>query len=231
MKQPQDILVDASRILAMEGHCDYTFGHVSERSMVSPGRFRIKPNTIGFEDVQSEDILEADLDGRLAGKAGKLPAEVFLHAAIYRKRPDVQAVVHTHAPNAILFSLTGRRLYPVGRQGMMFAGGVSVYPESGLVDNVTAAGKLCDALGNDRVLIIRNHGIVATGPSVEAAVFLAVNLEKICALNLAAFSCCQELDGIGKDLEDGEAMDSALANAATAFLYLRRKSAGFRDTI
>src|SRR6478672_6508994 len=89
----------ACRILALGGHGDYTLGHVSARS--ADGRHVLmKPNGLGLEEVRPEDVLVLDLEGtRLAGE-GPVHLEYVLHTEIYKARPDVGSVVHSHPPYA-----------------------------------------------------------------------------------------------------------------------------------
>src|SRR5581483_7538093 len=87
----------AGRILAMGGHGDYTLGHVSARS--ADGRHVLmKPNGLGLEEVTPADILTLDFAGARVAGTGRIHLEAVLHTAVYRARPDVGAVVHTHPP-------------------------------------------------------------------------------------------------------------------------------------
>ena len=105
-------LVLANRMLAHEGVLD-AFGHVSARHPVNPARYLIS-RAVAPALVQGEDILALDLDGNPIGAtAATLYLERFLHGEIYRRRPDVQAIVHSHSPATIPFGVTRMKLRPI----------------------------------------------------------------------------------------------------------------------
>src|SRR5436190_23710126 len=107
-----DVLVFANHILLREGVVD-GFGHVSVRHDKDPSRFLLS-RSIAPAIVTAEDILEFDLDGEPVDGKGRRPyLERFIHSEIYRTRPDVQAVVHSHSPAVIPFGVTGTSLRPI----------------------------------------------------------------------------------------------------------------------
>jgi L-fuculose-phosphate aldolase len=103
MASLKGLLADAGRVLAHEGQGDYVAGHVSLRIPDQPDRFLMKPAGIGLEEMTDDNIITVDIDGKkVAGNAGR-HNEVFIHSEVLRARPDVQAVVHTHAEYAVVF--------------------------------------------------------------------------------------------------------------------------------
>jgi L-fuculose-phosphate aldolase len=88
----------ACRILARQGHADFTLGHVSARK--SDGTILMKRNGLGLDEITPADILTIDLDGRLVAGQGKVHLEYVIHTEVYKARPDVGSVVHTHPPYA-----------------------------------------------------------------------------------------------------------------------------------
>ncbi len=157
---------------------------------------------------------------------GRLPGEAPLHAQLYRSRPDINAVVHTHAVNSILFSLSGLPLRPIGRQSSIFPKGVGVYPSSAFIDTPQRAAALGEALGVDSAILLRNHGLVAVGPTIEVATFVAVSLERACALNLRAAAVLRCTDEFWDDELQEESAGRVLANAEPVFRYLIRNYVG-----
>ncbi len=99
---------------------DFVAGHVTVRLPDDPGRFLMKPATIGLEEMTPENIISVDLDGRKVD--GMMPRhnEVFIHSEVLRVRSDIAAVVHTHAPHAVAFSSLGRELVPVNNEAGYF---------------------------------------------------------------------------------------------------------------
>src|SRR5262249_26493463 len=119
-------VVAAYRILAQQGVLD-GFGHVSARHHRSSDRF-IMSRSLAPELVKSTDLIEFDLDGNaIDGRGRALYAERFIHAEIYRARPDVKAVVHNHAPALIPFGVTSVPLRPMYHMASFIGNGVPVF--------------------------------------------------------------------------------------------------------
>jgi L-fuculose-phosphate aldolase len=123
-------LIEAGRVLAGEGQGDYVAGHVTVRSPDDPGRILMKPANIGLDEITLDNIVEVDLDGEKVAGTAKRHSEVFIHTEIMRARPDVQAVIHTHAMHAVVFSSLGRPLLPVGNDGTFFVDNLPVFAET-----------------------------------------------------------------------------------------------------
>src|SRR6185295_16973302 len=119
-------LVAANRILFREGVVD-AFGHVSARHDGDPRRFLLA-RSIAPGTVTTADILEYDLDGNALDARGRSSyLERFIHGEIYRARPDVQAVVHSHSPSVIPFGVTGRALKPIFHMSAFLGSSVPVF--------------------------------------------------------------------------------------------------------
>jgi HCOMODA/2-hydroxy-3-carboxy-muconic semialdehyde decarboxylase len=176
-------LVYANRILYDQGVLD-GFGHVSVRHPANPEHFLLSRNMApGL--VTAGDILEYDRDGA-ALNAGdrRVYLERFIHAAIYRARPDVRAVVHSHSPSLIPFGVTGTSLRPVYHMSAFLGAGAPIFDirnAAGMTDMLISSNRLGDALarelGEHAVILLRGHGEVTTGSSVQQAVFRAVYTE------------------------------------------------------
>jgi HCOMODA/2-hydroxy-3-carboxy-muconic semialdehyde decarboxylase len=179
-----DDLVLANRILVREGVLD-AFGHVSVRDATRQDRFFIA-RSMAPEWVTREDILVCDLDAQVHDAAGRRTyLERFIHSEIYRARPDVQAVVHSHSPAVIPFGVTGARLRPVCHLGGFLGSGAPVFEirhsvgeaSDLLVRNQGLGRALAATLGDGAVALLRGHGAVAVGTSLHQAVFRAVYAE------------------------------------------------------
>ena len=129
--------------------------------------------------VTTKDILEYDLEGSPIDPRGRaVYLERFIHAAIYRARPDVKAVVHSHSPSLIAFSVTGTRLRPVYHLSSFLGAGTPIFDirdASGMTDMLIRDNHLGDALakvlGNKPVALMRGHGSVVVGDSIPQAVY------------------------------------------------------------
>lgn len=179
-----DDLVTANHILFDQGVVD-GFGHISARHDKDVGRFLLA-RSMAPALVGADDIMEFDLDGNAVDARGRQPyLERFIHSEIYRARPDVMAVVHSHSPAVIPFADTGVALRPMNHLSGFLGGGAPVFEirdSAGsatdmLIRNATLGRALAVSLGTHDVALMRGHGSVAAGASVRKAVFRAVYTE------------------------------------------------------
>lgn len=189
-------LVAAGRILVDQGVLD-GFGHVSVRHPGNADRF-LMSRSLAPALVTAGDIVEHDLDGvGFTANGRTLFLERFIHAEIYRARPDVKAIVHAHAPSLIPFSVSTVPMKAMFHNSAFLAQGVPVFEirktGSGapamtdmLVGNAILGKSLAAALADKPVLLMRGHGAVMTGPSLPLAVFRAVYTEVNARMQLQA---------------------------------------------
>ncbi len=180
-------LINGGRVLVDEGQGDYVWGHISARLSDNPNRFLMKPGCLGLEELTQDNIITVDIEGEKI--AGDWPRhnEVYIHSEIMRARPDVMAVLHTHPEHAIAFSSLGKPLQAMSNDGTMFSAGVPVFSETtDLITDQPRGKSVAKVLGKGNAMILRNHGIVTAGRSVEEAVFLAIKLERACRIQLLA---------------------------------------------
>ncbi|HEX3633294.1 MAG TPA: class II aldolase/adducin family protein [Casimicrobiaceae bacterium] len=178
-----DKLVLANRILYRQGVVD-GFGHVSVRHDQSPDHFLLARN-MAPALVRREDIVTFDLDGAALDAAGRrVYLERFIHGEIYRARPDVQAVVHSHSPNVIPFGVTGTPLQPVFHMSGFLAEGSALFEirdvagdTDMLISNGSLGAALATALGSRSAVLMRGHGSTVIGASLEQAVYRAIYAE------------------------------------------------------
>jgi L-fuculose-phosphate aldolase len=172
-------LVEASRILAMEGQGDLVWGHASVRR---PGQdtFWIKPTGLGLDEVRVEDLLLCDLDGRVVKGTKPRHIEVYIHSEVMRVRPDVCSVVHTHAMAPTVFAATGVALEPVTHEAAVFAPpDIPRFDETTDLINTPERGKaMARALGGSDALLLVSHGIVTSGTTIERAAINALLLDR-----------------------------------------------------
>lgn len=176
-------LVDANHILYAQKVVD-GYGHVSVRHDTNPGRFWISCSKAPAL-VTYSDIMEFDLDGNaIEGPGRSSYSELFIHSEIYRRRPDVKAVVHSHSPAVIPFSVTTVPLRPVFHMAGFLGTGIPVFEirevagnTDMLIRNPTLGAALASLLGSGTAALMRGHGSVAVGGSLPQAVFRAVYLE------------------------------------------------------
>ena len=187
-------MVVGSRVLADFGVVD-GFGHVSARSPTDPNHF-LMSRSLAPALVTANDIMEFDLDGNAVDARGRsLFVERFIHAEIYRARPDVMGVVHTHSQGVIPFSVSKVPLRAMFHNPSFLAVGVPVWDirkdfgeTSMLVNNPSIGKSLAMALGDKPVVLMRGHGDVTVGPSVKMAVFRAYYTDVNAKLQMQAIA-------------------------------------------
>jgi len=179
-------LVDANHILFDQGVVD-GFGHVSVRHPQRSDRFLLS-RSMAPALVTEADILEFDLDGNaVLPNSPAAYLERFIHGEIYRKRGDVMAVVHSHSPSVVPFSVvTGTKLRPVCHMcGFLSEKGTPIFeirdfagPGSDLLITSNKLGAaLADSLGEGPAVLMRGHGSTVVGSTLRQAVFRAVYTE------------------------------------------------------
>src|SRR3954447_21237991 len=211
-----DDIVTGSRVLADFGVLD-GFGHVSARHPANPNRF-LMARSLAPALVTADDIMEFDLDGNAVDARGRsLFLERFIHSEIYRARPDVMAVVHTHSAGVVPFTVSQVPLRPVFHNGAFLAAGAPVWDirkdfgETDIVVRNAAIGKaLALTLGDKSVVLMRGHGDVTVGPSVKLAVFRAYYTDVNARLQSQAIA----LGGEANYLTPGEGAKADAVNLA-----------------
>ncbi len=210
-------LVAASRILAAEGILD-AYGHVSARSDRAPERFVIS-RSLAPALVEAADLMELGPDSEpLPGEKRKAFLERYIHGEIYRARPDVLAIVHSHSPSVIPFGVTKTKLRPVYHMAGFLWSGTPVYdirkdrPDNDLlIRDKSLGGALARSLGGCTCVLMRGHGMTVVGESVREAVFRAIYTEGNARLQLDAM----RLEGPVEFLSDAEGRSATQMNRGT----------------
>lgn len=187
-----DKLVVANRILYDQGVVD-GFGHASVRHDQSSGHFLLARN-MAPALVRREDILTFSLDGdALDANGRRVYLERFIHGEIYRARPDVHAVVHSHSPSVIPFGVTRQPLRPVFHMSGFLGQGTALFDirdSAGDTDMLISSGQLgkalAAALGSRSTVLMRGHGSTVVGSSIEQAIYRAIYAEVNAKLQMQA---------------------------------------------
>lgn len=211
-------LVLANRILFARGVVD-AMGHVSVRKPGEPERFYLA-RSIAPSTVTLNDLLEFDLDGNIVGEnKGKPYLERFIHAELYRRRPDAQSVVHSHSPSVIPFGITRQTLRAIYHMSGFLGTGVPVFDirtatgvdTDMLISDSGKAAALANCMENCCAVLQRGHGSTVYGRSLREAVFRAVYLEVNANLQANALKL-----GEVTYLTAGEAELATVTNAAVS---------------
>jgi len=201
----EEALAACCRILAHEGHESGLAGQVTAKAK-KPGAWWTLQFGYGFEEATAERMVLVDEDLKPL-RGGRPNPGVRFHIWIYKKRPDVQAIVHTHAPHASALSCTGVPLRTIHMDSAMLHGTAHL-PEWPGVPVADDEGRIISgALGDAKAILLANHGLLTAGNSVEEAAYLAVFFERAARMQLRAMAA-----GGFKEVK------SALAEEAREFL-------------
>jgi L-fuculose-phosphate aldolase len=182
-----DKLIAAGLILDAADQGDLTRGHVSLRMPGDPMHFLMKPHSRGLDEITVDNIVVCNLAGEKVGGGGRRHSEVYIHSEIYKARPDVMSVIHTHPTHAVALSATGRPVLPISQPGVAFADGVPYFTDTiDLIRTPDMGAAVARALGPHKAALLRNHGVAVVGACVEEATVLALLLEEACKIQLLA---------------------------------------------
>ena len=183
----KEMLILAGRVLVAEGQDDFTRGHISARLPDDPSKFFMKAHSTGLDEITGGNILTIGLDGNVVAGTSRRHSEVFIHSEIFKARPDVQSVIHTHPPYAVALSASGRPIKCYSQPAAIFHEGLGVYDQSiNLIRNSEMGAAVARALGPHRAALLKNHGIVAVGASIAEAVITAIMLENAAMVQMIA---------------------------------------------
>src|SRR5581483_1974693 len=147
--------------LALEEHGDLVWGHVSARDPGGRGVW-MKAAGLGFDEIGAEQVILVSWEGEVLEGEGARHAEYPIHTELMRGRPDVHAVVHTHAPCAVAFASTGEELRPISHEATFFCPpGPGRFTATGDLILTAARGReLAAAVGERSAALMERHGIV-----------------------------------------------------------------------
>jgi ribulose-5-phosphate 4-epimerase/fuculose-1-phosphate aldolase len=185
-------LAYACRILAANGQNDTIYGHITHRE-AGAKTFWMKPAAMGLDEVTPDTLIRLDLDGNVV--EGKLPRHIEfpIHTEVFRARPDITSVVHTHPIYSIAFAATRQPLHAISHEAAQFTPpDVPRYTRtSDLITTRELGEEVTTTLGTGLACYLINHGIVVAGNTIEKAVVSAINLERASQVQLLASASSQ----------------------------------------
>ena len=198
-------LAAAYRLVEKFGMEDLVYTHISMRVPGPKPCFLLKPDPLLFGQITASNLVKVDLAGNVIGKSdyGVNRAGVAIHGAVLEARPDVNCVVHTHTPYAIALSAVDAELLPISQWAMRFHGRIGYHDYGRAATDPTERSRLAEDLGDNWAMILRNHGVLATGKTAGEAVTSAYYLERACQVQIAAMSTGKPLIIPPEDLFSG----------------------------
>ncbi|MGH3263668.1 MAG: class II aldolase/adducin family protein [Trebonia sp.] len=177
------------RVLGAADHGDLIWGHVSARDPDGRGVW-MKASGLGFDEVGPDDVILVSCSGEVLAGDGRRHAEYPIHTEATRARPDIGAVVHSHAVGAVAFGSLDVALLPISHEANLFVPpDIARYTASGdLILTEALGASVAKVLADRNACLLVNHGIVTVGPDVPTAVVTAYLLERACRNQLMAMS-------------------------------------------
>ncbi len=161
---------------------DMIFTHVTARAPGPDHHLLINPYGFFFEDVTASSLVKFDLDGNVIGDSPYTinPVGFTFHTALHAAREDVTCVIHTHSTYSVGMSALECGLLPLTQSALRFHGKVGYHDYEGLAPSGDELGRVAADIGDKRVLVLRNHGIITAGRTISEAFHLAYYFEKCC---------------------------------------------------
>jgi L-fuculose-phosphate aldolase len=178
-------MILAGKVLVAEGQDDFTRGHISMRLPDNPSLFFMKPHSVGLDELTPENILTIDLEGNVVAGKSRRHSEVYIHSEIFKLRPDVHSVLHTHPTYSIALSATGRPIRAYSQPGALFSNAVGLYTDTiNLIRTHEMGAGVAKALGPHPAVLLKNHGVVVAAASIEEVVIRTIMLENAAMIQM-----------------------------------------------
>jgi len=175
-------LILANKLLN-EAELTVPFGHVSARI---PGTDRLLiSRAIAPGVVTEKDILTVDLAGKILAGEGRWHGETWIHICIYRSRPEVNGVVHTHSLHVTALATAEKTFVPAAIFAMPFAG-AKIYKKAGLINTEKRGTEMARLMGKDAAVLLKGHGASVAGRNLEEATARAIMMEEAAGIQLLA---------------------------------------------
>ena len=182
-------LAAAYRLAALFRWTDHIYTHFSARVPGPDEHFLINAYGLLFDEITASNLVKVDVDGTLIDDPlglGINQAGYVIHSAVHRARPDLKAVLHTHTRDGAAVSAQRDGLLPISQHALAYYSRVAYHAYEGIALDLDEQQRLVANLGDSNILILRNHGLLTGGVSVEHAFRELHGLERACNIQIAA---------------------------------------------
>jgi ribulose-5-phosphate 4-epimerase/fuculose-1-phosphate aldolase len=193
------------RLIAMHGWDDLVFTHISARVPGPEEHFLINAYGMLFEEITASSLVKVNLDGDKVHDSPYPinPAGFVIHSAVHEARPDVGCVLHTHTKAGVAVSAQAGGLLPISQVSLFAYATLAYHDYEGVALNDDEKPRLVADLGTRNALILRNHGLLTTGPTIPDAFLMMYALETACQTQIMAQSSGGELVLVPQPIVDG----------------------------
>jgi len=180
-------LAAAFRLFARFGFDEGVAGHITVRDPEHTDHFWVNPFGVHFGQIKVSDLMLVNHEGKIV--EGKYPlvnrAAFAIHSQVHQARPDVMAAAHSHSMYGKAWSVMGRKLDAITQDSCAFYEDHAVFEDfTGIVNELDEGKRIAQALGNNKAAILRNHGILTVGKTVEEAAWWFITMERSCQAQL-----------------------------------------------
>ena len=196
------------RLVALYGWDDLIFTHISARLPGPDHHFLINPYGMTFDEVTASSLVKIDLEGRkLMDSSYEInPAGFTIHSAIHAARDDARCVLHTHSLNGVAVSATKQGVLPISQQSIFVLASLGYHDYEGVALHEGEKPRLVRDLGDKSFLMLRNHGILTVGATIQDAFLLMYLFEAACTIQIRAQSTHGELISVDPKIVAGATM-------------------------
>jgi len=193
------------RLIAMHGWDDLVFTHISARVPGADEHFLINAYGLLFEEMTASSLIKIDLNGDkvLDSPYPINEAGFVIHSAVHAARHDVGCVLHTHTRAGVAVSAQADGLLPLSQISLFPLTTLAYHDYEGVALNEAEKPRLVADLGSNNAIILRNHGLLTTGPTIADAFLMMYALETACQIQLLAQSSGSELIKVAQPIVDG----------------------------
>ena len=176
------------------GWADIIWNHITAKTSKDKNTFLINKFGLRYDEITASNLLEIDSDGNIVNGSGEINYTGFvIHGAIHNAKKDIHCVMHTHSRAGLAISCLKKGLDPIIQDAAIFHNRVSYHEWEGMSTNREECDRLSNDLSDNKVMILRNHGLLTCGESVSEAFILMYYLERACKNQLDTYSMGKEL--------------------------------------
>lgn len=196
-------LAAVCHLLEYYGWSDAILNHVTARLPENQNQFLMNPFGLMYQEITASNLVKLDLNGSKIGD-NSWPVNkpgFILHSAIYEYRPDINCVIHTHTPYGVAISMLEKGLICSDQMAMLFHDSVGYHDFEGVVIDEDEKTRIARDLGLNKSLILRNHGLVATGRTIAEAFWNYYYLEFACKTQIIALSSGMQINQVPENIK------------------------------
>jgi ribulose-5-phosphate 4-epimerase/fuculose-1-phosphate aldolase len=202
------------RLVAMHGWDDMIFTHISARVPGPEHHFLINPYGMTFDEITASSLVKIDLEGNIVMDSPFFvnPAGFTIHSALHEAREDAQCVLHVHTDDGVGVSAQEGGLLPLSQQALLLQPHIAYHDYEGVALNLDERERLVKDMGDKKLMILRNHGTLATGQTCGLAFIAIYFLERACSAQIRAMS-----GGAKLNMPSAEAIATTADQSKTLF--------------